>query len=144
MPRWVLVVLHDQERCVQSLSHMIVESLCRFVLEQQVFTPHECDDIITKLAATGRMRASTIGAGNLYGSSVSSNNRRTSSSVLINDEMMAEFPAIKAYAETLQQRAFELLQGETLGSWGRPGHAMLHRQWAFEGMQAAVYKKGQV
>ena len=90
------------------------------------------------------MTASTIGAGNLYGSNVSSNTRRTSSSVLINDEMMADFPEIKAYAESLQQKAFELLQGETLGAWGRPGHAMLHRQWAFEGMQAAVYKQGQV
>ena len=41
------------------------------------------------------MVASTIGAGNLYGENVASN-RRTSSSVLINDELQAEFPDIKA------------------------------------------------
>lgn len=73
-----------------------------------------------------------------------SSNRRTSSSVLIDDKIMEEFPDIKEFAECLQRKAFDLLQGETLGSWGRPGHPMLHQQWAFEGMQAAVYKQGQV
>lgn len=115
------------------------------LLVDEFFARDECEDIIEKLEATGRMAASTIGAGNLYGDNASSN-RRTSSSVLIDDEIMNEYPDIKAFAESLQAKAFALL---TKGAardpepWGRPGRAMLHRQWAFEGMQAAVYKKGQ-
>ena len=99
------------------------------------------------------MVASTTGAGNLYGENVASN-RRTSSSVLINDELQAEFPDIKAFAEELQMRCKALLTaGATSSSasssssaaatWGVPGKAMLFGQYAFEGMQGAVYKEGQ-
>jgi len=95
------------------------------------------------------MVASTIGAGNLYGENVASN-RRTSSSVLINDELQAEFPDIKAFAEELQMRCKALLTAGASSSsaaaaatWGVPGKAMLFGQYAFEGMQGAVYKEGQ-
>ena len=123
------------------------------VIVRDVFTNAECEDVIAKLAGTGRMVASTIGAGNLYGENVASN-RRTSSSVLINDELQAEFPDIKAFAEELQMRCKALLtagassssassSSSAAATWGVPGKAMLFGQYAFEGMQGAVYKEGQ-
>jgi len=114
------------------------------VIVRDVFTNAECEDVIAKLAGTGRMAASTIGAGNLYAENVVSN-RRTSSSVLINDELQGEFPEIKAFAEELQRRCKALLTAgaRAAATWGVPGKAMLFGQYAFEGMQGAVYKEGQ-
>jgi hypothetical protein len=67
--------------------------------------------------------------------------------VLIDEKLQDEFPEIKAFAEELQRRCKGLLtagEGAPASSaWGTPGRAMLFGQYAFEGMQGAVYKEGQ-
>jgi hypothetical protein len=110
---------------------------------EEVFSPEECKLIIQKLKGTGRMAQSTIGAGNLYSSNVSGSNRRTSSSVLINDELQEEFPEIREFAQSFQNKVYRILQGDRLGPWGPPGKQPLFEQYCFEALQAAHYQHGQ-
>lgn len=90
------------------------------------------------------MKQSTVGAGNLTSNAVTSNsNMRTSSSLLLNNEVQDKFEELKACAERLQSRAYNLLQGDLLGPWGPPGSLPRFKQYSFEGLQVAEYKTGQ-
>eukprot|EP00889_Picochlorum_renovo_P002639 jgi/Picre1/29669/NNA_005052.t1 len=77
------------------------------------------------------------------GAKQNDSNRRTSSSVLIDDQLQEEFPRIGSFAEEIQQNAFEILQGNSLGQWGRSGKQPLFQQYCFEALQAAEYQQGQ-
>lgn len=112
-------------------------------LVKDFWSKAKCQDLIEELRNTGRMAQSTVGAGNLYSSAVKDSNRRTSSSVLIDDQLRAEFPRIGSFAEDIQQTAFDIVQGDTLGQWGRSGKQPLFQQYCFEALQAAEYQQGQ-
>lgn len=112
-------------------------------LIENVFTQEECSEIIEVLKSTGRMAQSTVGAGNLYSATVKGSSRRTSSSVLINQELQDAFPDVKKFASTIQKKAFDIVQGDTLGVWGEPGKQPLFQQYCFEALQAAEYQQGQ-
>jgi len=112
-------------------------------LVEGFFSESDCENTITLLKDTGKMAQSTVGSGNLYSSSVKGSDRRTSSSVLINKELQDEFPSIKAFAEKFQSKAYEIFQGESLGSWGESGRQPLFEQYCFEALQAAEYQQGQ-
>lgn len=112
-------------------------------LVENFWSKAKCKELIEELRATGRMAQSTVGADNLYSSSVKDSNRRTSSSVLIDDQLQEEFPRIGSFAEEIQQNAFEILQGNRLGQWGRSGKQPLFQQYCFEALQAAEYQQGQ-
>lgn len=112
-------------------------------LVEDFWSKAKCEELIEELRATGRMVHSTVGADNLYSSTVKDSNRRTSSSVLIDDRLREDFPRIGSFAEEIQERAFEILQGSTLGQWGRSGKQPLFQQYCFEALQAAEYQQGQ-
>lgn len=101
--------------------------------------------IITLCACeyAGRMKQSKVGSGNLESSAVQSSSRRTSSSVLVDDTIQAEFPKLAECAKELQATAYALLQGESLGQWGEAGKRPLFKQYCFEGLQVAEYNQGQ-
>ncbi len=112
-------------------------------LIDNVFTKEESLEIIETLKNTGKMTQSTVGAGNLYSATVKGSSRRTSSSVLIDQEMQAEFPGVKKFALRFQEKAFEIVQGDRLGIWGEPGKQPRFQQYCFEALQAAEYQQGQ-
>lgn len=112
-------------------------------LVEEVFNNSECLDIIETLKSTGKMTQSTVGAGNLYSTTVKGSSRRTSSSVLINQDLQDAFPDVKRFAETLQEKIFDIFQGHKLGAWGQPGRQPLYQQYCFEALQAAEYQEGQ-
>ena len=89
------------------------------------------------------MKQSKVGSGNLESTAVQNSSRRTSSSVLVDDAIRAEFPKVAECAESLQAKAYALLQGESLGEWGESGKRPLFKQYCFEGLQVAEYNQGQ-
>lgn len=113
------------------------------LLVDGVFTKDECLAIIETLKNTGKMAQSTVGAGNLYSTAVKGSHRRTSSSVLINQELQDAFPKVKEFAASIQAKSFEIIQGDKLGVWGQPGKQPLFEQYCFEALQAAEYQQGQ-
>lgn len=88
------------------------------------------------------MKRSLVGAGNatsLYTNA--SNNRRTSTSMVVDSAALERHPGLRAPVEALRSKARLLLLGQ--GRWGLPGLLPDHGQFCLESLQVAKYEEGQ-
>lgn len=103
-------------------------------------TADECKQLADAAQATGLMKQSKIGEGNAESGAVSVNERRTSSSVLIEPSVVQQHPDLQPMVLQLQAKAQQLLD---VGSWTTPGQLPPPGQFCFESLQVACYQPGQ-
>lgn len=116
------------------------------------FTSEECQRMREAALGTGRMIQSKVGAGNVHGDATvaSASNRRTSTSVLVDDSLLAEHPALLQSTTDLQSRGMKLVSGgdkdretDVTKLWGKAGELPAPRQYCYEGLQVTQYEQGQ-
>ena len=112
------------------------------------FTPEECAQMREAALSTGRMVESKVGAGNANSDDrggAAASLRRTSTSVLVDDALLAAHPALVASTADLQARGKRLLGGGTEQgkAWGPAGKLPSPLQYCYEGLQVTQYHAGQ-
>lgn len=108
------------------------------------FTAEQCGRMVAAAEASGEMVASRVGAGNAGSAAGTAvNDRRTSTSVLINADVAGRHEALQASMADLHANAHQLLLAEGGKAWGRPGKLPNHKQLCFEALQVAKYEAGQ-
>ncbi|KAG7670228.1 hypothetical protein Ndes2526A_g06567 [Nannochloris sp. 'desiccata'] len=116
------------------------------------FTSEECQRMREAALGTGRMIQSKVGAGNVHGDATlsSSSSRRTSTSVLVDDKLLAEHPVLVPSTTDLQSRGMKLVSGgdkdqktDVTKLWGKAGKLPAPRQYCYEGLQVTQYEQGQ-
>lgn len=116
------------------------------------FTSEECQRMRKAAQGTGRMIQSKVGAGNVHGDATvaSASARRTSTSVLVDDILLAEHPDLVPSTTDLQARGMKLVSGgdrdrktDVTKLWGKAGELPAPRQYCYEGLQVTQYEQGQ-
>lgn len=115
-------------------------------LEPPVFTidkfmtSEECQQLAQAAEATGLLKQSKIGEGNVESGAVSVNERRTSSTVLLEPTVVEQNAELQPMVVELQAKAQQLLG---IGSWTAAGRLPPLGQFCFESLQVACYQPGQ-
>lgn len=108
------------------------------------FTEDQCDDAVAAAIEGNTLVPSKVGGGNLKEAAYSAaNQRRTSSSVLLDAAVQAAHPPLHAMARTLQSRGQQLLGQGGDASWGAAGKLPMPGQYCYESLQMARYEQGQ-
>jgi hypothetical protein len=98
------------------------------------------------------MIQSKVGAGNVHGdaSVAAASARRTSTSVLVDDTLLAQHPELVPSTTDLQSKGMKLVGGgdkdqktDVTKPWGPPGKLPAPRQYCYEGLQVTQYEQGQ-
>ncbi|KAA6420781.1 MAG: PBCV-1 prolyl 4-hydroxylase (ISS) [Trebouxia sp. A1-2] len=115
-------------------------------LEPPVFTvdnfmtSEECQQLAQAAEATGLLKQSKIGEGNVESGAVSVNERRTSSTVLLEPTVVEQNAELQPMVVQLQAKAQKLLD---IGGWTAAGRLPPPGQFCFESLQVACYQPGQ-
>jgi len=106
------------------------------------FSPEDCDNLIEAAEETGRLKISPVG-GNYFGDGGSadvSQQRRTSSSLIIDETLMTLHPKLRDITDMIHEKASALLPD---AEWSSPGKLPPPGKFVFEQLQVARYEKGQ-
>ncbi|KAL0041073.1 hypothetical protein WJX77_004057 [Trebouxia sp. C0004] len=115
-------------------------------LEPPVFTignfmtSEECQQLAHAAEATGLLKQSKIGEGNVESGAVSVNERRTSSTVLLEPTVVEQNAQLQPMVVELQAKAQKLLD---IGGWTAAGRVPPPGQFCFESLQVACYQPTQ-
>jgi 2OG-Fe(II) oxygenase superfamily len=116
------------------------------------FTSEECQRMREAALGTGRMIQSKVGAGNVHGDATvaAASARRTSTSVLVDDKLLADHPNLVPSTADLQAKGMILVGGgetdqqtDVNKPWGKAGKLPGPRQYCYEGLQVTQYEQGQ-
>eukprot|EP00891_Asterochloris_glomerata_P007414 jgi/Astpho2/7414/Aster-01999 len=104
-------------------------------------SPEQCAEFMESAAATGRMAASKVGSDNVMGSGSALNERRTSSSLLLDVTVTLQHATLRKLIKAAQDAAWTLTG--SIPAWGAPGRMPSAGQYCFESPQVAHYQAAQ-